>query len=199
MSHHDAGDELVKYLEKEQVKAILEAAHRASPRDGLLLEVTYLYGLRVSEAVRLKREDFRPDAGKEGRLRVTRSKGSRSGEYPLMGQIKAKLTAYLAGRRDHVPAMFAGRQGALSTRRVQVLFDGYATAAGVVLHDGQGVHCLRHSIAVHLSDGGADLFFIQRHLGHRDVKSTQIYAQISSARQAEVLARAQASEQIVIL
>ena len=126
-----SADTLVKYLEQDQTRAVLQAAYAASFRDGLMLETAYLYGLRVSQLVRLKREDLRKEAG---RIRIMRSKGSLSGEYPLFKHLVPKLDQYLAGRKDHVPELFAGRQGGLSTRAVQLLFDRYAEAAKVALN-----------------------------------------------------------------
>lgn len=172
-------EQLPKYLDQEQVRGILGAAYKTSARDGLALEVAYFFGLRVSELVGLQRTDYKRSAG---RLRVRRSKGSLDGEYPLPPPLKSKIESYLAGRSDHVPTLFAGRQGALSTRQVQLLFDQYAEAAGVELHDGQGVHALRHSIAVHLLEAEWDLTEVQKHLGHRRISSTQVYAQISDRR-----------------
>ncbi len=173
---------LPKYLEQDQVRAILQAAYARSFRDGLAFETTYFYGLRVSELVALLREDYRP---KSGRIRIARSKGSVSGEVPLAKHLKPKIEQYLASRTDAVPRLFAGRQGSLATRRMQVLFDRYAVAAGVKLNDGQGIHSLRHSIAVHLLEQGWDVVEVQKHLGHRRISSTQVYAQITDRRRQE--------------
>ena len=174
------GSELLpKYLEQPQVRAILEAAYRARYRDGLAFELAYFYGLRVSELVRIRREDYKPTAG---RILINRSKGSLSGEYPIAKHLRPKVEEYLASRNDKIPALIAGRQGALSTRAVQILFDRYAKLAGVELHNGQGVHALRHSIAVHLLEQGWDVVEVQKHLGHRRISSTQVYAQISDRR-----------------
>ena len=175
-------DALPKYLEQPQVKAILQAAYAASWRDGLALETCYFYGLRVSELVRLLREDYKPTAG---RIRISRSKGSLSGEVPLAKHLRPKFEQYLTSRVDKVPELFAGRQGGLSTRIVQLLFDRYALAAAVALNNGQGVHSLRHSIAVHLLEQGWDVTEVQKHLGHRRISSTQVYAQISDRRRQE--------------
>lgn len=187
---------LPKYLEQPQVRAILEAAYRRSVRDGLMFELAYLYGLRVNELVRLDRESYKPAAG---RVRITRSKGSISGEYPLFEHLTARLDAYLLERKDKIAALFAGRQGRLTTRRVQALFDAIAAAAGVALNDGQGVHCLRHSIAVHLLEDGWDVVEVQKHLGHRRISSTQIYATISDRRRNERIKGLAGSSKIVMV
>lgn len=173
---------LPKYLEQDQVRKILETAYAAVYRDGFALELTYFYGLRVSELVRLLRTDYKPSAK---RIKIARSKGSVSGEVHVPAHLRPKLEQYLASRRDSIPELVAGRQGGMSTRMVQILFDRYAAAAGVALNDGQGVHCLRHSIAVHLLESRWDIVDVQKHLGHRRISSTQVYAQISDRRRQE--------------
>ena len=187
-------DKLPKYLDQAQIRAILERAYARSDRDGLMFEIAYLYGLRVSELVRLDRDSFRRESK---RLRIDRSKGSHSGEFPLFEHLIPKIEAYLASRSDKIPALFAGRQGRLSTRRVQSIFDAVAKASSVPLNDGQGIHSLRHSIAVHLLEDGWDVIEVQKHLGHRRISSTQVYAQISDRRRNERIKALAHSSKIV--
>src|SRR4051794_29268404 len=132
-------DNLPKYLEQTAVRSILEEAYRRSARDGLMFELTYLYGLRVSELVKLDRTHFKRGAG---RLLINRSKGALGGEIPLFAHLIPTLDAYLTPRGEKLPSLFAGRQGRLTTRRVQDLFDATALAAGITLNAGQGIHCL---------------------------------------------------------
>jgi site-specific recombinase XerD len=189
-------DALPKYLDQPAVRAILTEAYRRSPRDGLMFETTYLYGLRVSELVKLDRPHYKRAAA---RLLINRSKGSISGEAPIFEHLLPKLDAYLGARSDAIPALFAGRQGRLTTRRVQDLFDAAAKAAGVELNAGQGIHCLRHSIAVHLLEQGWDVIEVQKHLGHRRISSTQVYANISDRRRNDRLKALSTSDKIVML
>lgn len=173
---------LVKYLDQQAVRAILTEGYRRGVRDGLMLEVAYFYGLRVSELVRLDVASYKRESQ---RLRIVRAKGSLSGEYPVTDALRPKLDSYLDGRTDKKPALFPGRQGRLSTRQVQLVFDATAAAAGVDLNDGQGIHSLRHSIAVHLLEAEWDITEVQKHLGHKRITSTQIYAQVADRRRSE--------------
>src|SRR6185369_6842216 len=102
---------LPKYLEQPAVRQILEEAYRRSARDGLMFELSYLYGLRVSELVALDRVHFKKAAG---RIAIARSKGSISGEHPLHKHLVPKFDAYLGARADKCPALFLGRQGRLT-------------------------------------------------------------------------------------
>jgi integrase/recombinase XerD len=162
-------DELPKYLEQEAVARILAAAARRSQRDLAALLTTYKLGLRASELVRLDRSSWRPDTR---RMRIVRSKGSRSGEMPITQDLAQLLGSYLASRSDKHASLIVGRRGRLSTRQLERIFEAAATTAGVELHDGQSVHCLRHSVAVHLLDAGRDIREVQDWLGHRSVTST---------------------------
>jgi site-specific recombinase XerD len=183
-----------KYLDQEQVRAILKVARDRGPRDYALLLTVYRYGLRVSEASRLDRADLRLQ---QSRIALRRSKGSLSGELPLLRDVRAALSAYLDTRRDACPAMFKGKKGRLHTRQIELIFDACAEAAQVALQRGQSIHALRHSIAVHLLDAGWQIEQVQQHLGHRRIQNTLIYARISDGRKRELYAALEHSPHVV--
>lgn len=189
-------DKLPKYLDQDQVAAILQAAKKRSLRDYVALAITYKYGLRVSELVRMDKSDVRFDSW---RIRIRRSKGSRSGELPLFKDLAGIVREYFTGRVDTCPAAIRGRRGRLSTRQMERVFAATARAASVELRAGQNVHCLRHSIAVHLLDAGRDVREVQDWLGHRSITSTMVYAQISERRRAEMVRAIETDQRIVQL
>ena len=61
------------------------------------------------------------------------------------------------------------------------------------------VHSLRHSIAVHILDAGEDIAYVQDHLGHRNIRNTQVYAKISDVTRTRVMRRLEYSHEIVKL
>lgn len=163
-----------KYLTQEEVKKLFDPI--TSPRDRALFALIYYYGLRVSEAVSLTLHDV---DFKRNKIIIRRLKGGVSGEMPLWRHTAEIMRAYLRSRIPKGSAVFTGRQGPLTRRRVGQLFQYYARRADL---KGYKVHSLRHSIAVHLLDAGQPLELISDHLGHKKLANTQIYARISNPR-----------------
>ena len=139
----------------------------------------YRLGLRACEVVRLLLEDL--DLAR-GRVRVRRAKSGDSKVYPLPRDLQRPLQRWLRHRRAQGPFLFNGRestnQRGLTVLRVQQLFKRYAAEAG--LQPEVASHSLRHSIAVHALDAGFGLEHVQDLLGHTSIRSTAIYARVSS-------------------
>jgi integrase/recombinase XerC len=147
-------------------------------RDQAVLSLLYGCGLRISEALSLKRSDAPlPDM-----LRIT-GKGSKTRMVPVLPAVREAVDAYLALLPQLIdgdaPLFRAKRGGALSPRHVQ--------AAVQVLRGRLGLpasatpHALRHSFATHLLGAGADLRSIQELLGHASLSTTQRYTEVDAA------------------
>ncbi|MBE7217554.1 MAG: tyrosine recombinase XerC [Caulobacteraceae bacterium] len=147
-------------------------------RDAAVLTLLYGCGLRISEALSLRRAD----APLGESLRIT-GKGGKTRIVPVLPQVRAAVDAYLADLpRGLAPeeALFRGRRGgALGPRRVQALMARLRGALG--LPPTATPHALRHSFATHLLAGGADLRSIQELLGHASLSTTQKYAAVDAA------------------
>jgi site-specific recombinase XerD len=61
------------------------------------------------------------------------------------------------------------------------------------------VHSLRHSIAVHILDAGEDIAYVQGHLGHRNIRNTQVYAKISDITRNKIMRRLKYKAEVVTL
>ena len=154
------------------------------PRDRALFTVMYHHALRVGEVLLLRREDLDFD---RGRLLVRRLKGGVWSEQVLFASTSNALRGYLSGELVQPSSpLFPGREGPLRRRRIQALFVRYRELAG--LQPRFTTHSLRHSIATHLLEAGASLEVVQDHLGHRNIRSTSIYARITD-RHREALMR----------
>jgi site-specific recombinase XerD len=172
----------IKYLSKEELERFFSCIK--NPRDKALFGLTYLYGLRLSEALLLKLSYVDLE---NKRILIHRVKGGIGGERPLFITAEKIIRKYLKVRLDTGDALFTGRQGNLKRQRVQQLFKGYAKKAGI--DPKYSVHSLRHSIATHLLDAGEGIEFIRDHLGHTNIQNTMIYAQITNNKREEIFRR----------
>ena len=179
----------IKYLRQAEVEQLFAVI--TDRRDRALFATIYHYGLRVSEATMLLLEDV--DFSRQT-IYVRRVKSGRGGERPLLNSTAALLKQYLCVRKPTGNALFTGRQGNLSRERIQQLFKQYAKQAGL---GNYSVHCLRHSIATHLSEAGFDISDVQDHLGHVNIQSTLVYAQMTNPRRVSFFRRIEGSRSIV--
>ncbi|MGO4957543.1 tyrosine recombinase XerC [Luteococcus sp. Sow4_B9] len=154
-------------------------------RDVAILEVLYASGVRVSELCGLDLGDV--DRGRST-LRVL-GKGNKERTVPLGAPAVRALEAWLvarpavvrAGQGPTTNAVFVGARGGRIDQRVvrrvvHQALDAVAEAPSV------GPHGLRHAMATHLLEGGADLRTVQEVLGHSSLSTTQVYTHVSNAR-----------------
>ena len=157
-------------------------------RDAAVLALLYGSGLRISEALGLKRADLR--AAKDA-VTVT-GKGNKARMVPLLPQVAKLIADYIAlcpyGRPDNDPLFIGMRGGPLSPRIVQFAMARLRGALG--LPDTATPHALRHSFATHLLARGGDLRAIQELLGHASLSTTQIYTAVDAERLLEVYSSA---------
>jgi integrase/recombinase XerC len=157
-------------------------------RDAAVLALLYGSGLRVSEALGLKRKD-----STDSRDTLTvKGKGNKSRMVPLLPQVAKAITDYVTLCPFELPReapLFVGaRGGPLSPRIVQLTMARMRGALG--LPDTATPHALRHSFATHLLARGGDLRAIQELLGHASLSTTQIYTAVDTERLLEAYASA---------
>jgi integrase/recombinase XerC len=152
-------------------------------RDAAVLGLLYGAGLRISEALGLKRKDI---TGADALTVI--GKGNKTRMVPLLPQVAKLIEDYIAlCPRDLAPdgALFVGhRGGPLSPRIVQLTMARLRGALG--LPDSATPHALRHSFATHLLARGGDLRAIQELLGHASLSTTQIYTAVDAERLLDV-------------
>ncbi len=150
----------------------------AAARDEAVLVLLYGCGLRISEALSLKRGD----APLGEALRIT-GKGGKTRIVPLLPVVREAVDAYLSSQpfvlEPDEPLFRAVRGGPLSPRHMQATVQRLRGRLG--LSERATPHALRHSFATHLLGAGADLRSIQELLGHASLSTTQRYTAVDAA------------------
>jgi len=149
-------------------------------RDAAVLLLLYGCGLRISEALGLRRRDA-PVAGRDS-LRIA-GKGGKERLVPVLPVVQSAVARYLAlcpyRLAGDGPLFVGAKGGELSPRIVQLAMARLRGELG--LPDTATPHALRHSFATHLLAAGADLRQIQELLGHASLSTTQVYTEVDRA------------------
>jgi site-specific recombinase XerD len=170
----------VNFLTQDEMRRLLDAID--SKRDYAVFLLAYRHGLGASELGMLRTADL--DL-KQYRPRIQRLKHSLAGLHPLQPDELKTLKAYLQERRSNAPALFLSpNHTPISRRRLDELMKHYGERADIP-ESKRHFHALKHSIATHLLDAGADLRFVQDWIGHASIGNTVIYAQLTSRRRDE--------------
>ena len=189
---------LPKLLSMAEVERLIAAAREGldaserplrerldAARIACLIELIYASGLRVSEALSLKKSAA---TAKSPLIAVT-GKGDKERLAPLSGPARAAMTAFRALLDQAAPGAATGpwlfpaasASGHLTRQAFARDLKRVAAAAGI---DSRRVspHVLRHAFASHLLQNGADLRVVQDLLGHADISTTQIYTHVLDER-----------------
>ena len=165
--------------ENDAARAIEEAGEHnvewLAARDTALLTLLYGAGLRVSEALSLKRGDV-----PLGETLTILGKGRKERVVPVLAVVRDAIGDY-AGKVPFTGApsapLFLSRRGnAMSPREAQALMQRLRGRLG--LAERATPHALRHSFATHLLQGGGDLRSVQELLGHASLSTTQTYTAV---------------------
>ena len=180
-------------LSTDEVVRLLEQPSGNSPkeiRDKAMLELLYATGIRVTELITLKLKDVNLQMGY-----LVCKDGGKERVIPFGNEARSALIRYLEGTRASMIAdpdseyLFANCSGQpMSRQGFWKLIKFYAKKAGIMADITP--HTLRHSFAAHLVENGADLRSVQEMLGHSDISTTQMYANMNHNRIREVYAKA---------
>ncbi len=188
------GKSLPKPIQMLSARQMADAETRAGDtrdpwiwaRDAAVMALLYGSGLRISEALGLKRRDV-PIPG-EGDVLVITGKGNKTRMVPVLKNVLTLIHDYIAMSPHTIaqdgPIFVGARGGPLSPRIIQLTMERLRGALG--LPDTATPHALRHSFATHLLTRGGDLRSIQELLGHASLSTTQIYTGVDADRLLDV-------------
>ncbi len=173
---------LPEVLTSEEIECLLnqpDVRDAKGCRDKAMLELLYATGMRVSEMIDLNMSDVDMDIGY-----INCNKGKKMRVIPVYSIAKKAVKDYIDNARpqlirdkEDAGNLFVNYTGSKMTRQgFWKIIKQYALLANI--KKDITPHTLRHSFATHLLENGADLKSIQEMLGHTDISSTQVYANV---------------------
>jgi site-specific recombinase XerD len=165
---------LPEVLSGSEVERLLGAITSLKYR--AIVMTTYGAGLRISETCGLMVDDIDSERMV---LRIRQGKGGEGRVAMLSERLLLVLREYYRVERPGEGYLFPGRQdGKLGTEAVRRVLNRVVKKAGIKKR--VTPHVLRHSFATHLMESGSDIRTIQVLLGHKSIRTTQLYAQVST-------------------
>ena len=176
--------EHIKFVSPDFIEAFFKKVK--SVRDRALFSTLYFYGLRASEVQLLQVDDIDLD---NNRIFIRALKGGISGQHLLNTIVKKYIKAFLDQKRLRLrtvqKALFLSQKGSpITSTQVYRLFREYARKAKFP-EDKRHPHVFRHSIAVHMAEGGFDVYQVKEHLRHKKIDNTLVYFQITNKTRME--------------
>ncbi|MDQ3396759.1 MAG: site-specific integrase [Deinococcota bacterium] len=165
----------VARLDRFEVERLIEAAYRKGSRYGLMVKTLFYTGARVSEFVNIKAPDLYLDL-EPPQVYLAVAKGGSDGYVPILPTLAQELRTYLSGRKT-VYLFESNRRSRYTSRAVQLIVQDAAKRAGI--EKAVTPHRLRASVATLLLDAGMPIDQVQKFLRHKNVTTTQIYAETS--------------------
>lgn len=168
-------------IDREHVQALLAKVEPLKYR--MVVMTAYGTGLRISEILALESRDV---DGKAGLIHVRHGKGNRPRLVPLPHRLLEALREYWRRERPRGALLFPGQAPDKQLCPDTVRRAVHCAAAELGIHRRVTMHAFRHSFATHLLEAGEDLRTIQVLLGHRSIRNTTRYLQVSTRHLASV-------------
>ncbi len=159
-------------LTREEILRILDCI--ANPKHRLLVALAYGAGLRISEVIGLKMKDI---LFAEQTMHIKEAKGKKDRISIVPEKLMDDLQLIVLNKGPNDYLFESERGGKLTTRTAGKIFSRAKTKAGITKD--ATFHSLRHSFATHLLENGTDIRYVQSLLGHSNIRTTQIYTQVT--------------------
>jgi len=176
---------LPTYLTNEEIDILLdiEIKDAFSARNKSILELLYSSGLRISELINL---EFKNVDLNDCILRVM-GKGSKERIVPINDiaihylKLYVKDYRHILVKNEQNNYLYLNNHGKKMTRQGIFKMLKKLCIEKNIKKD-VSPHTIRHSIATHMLENGADLRIIQEFLGHSDISTTQIYTHLTNEK-----------------
>lgn len=195
----------IQHLSVDGIKVILQQPDQkiqGGRRDFALLSLMYESGARISEIADLRIGDLYLD--KKGSVVHLHGKGKKARTVPLIASISTVLKRYLQDEKKYRDCnkeepLFCNRNKEKLTRAgITYIFHKYVSMVRDSIPDLFPAkvypHIFRHSRSMHWLEAGIDLQYIKDLLGHAEISTTEVYAQINTEMKRKILEAAQPSE-----
>ncbi|MBI4895561.1 MAG: tyrosine-type recombinase/integrase [Candidatus Aenigmarchaeota archaeon] len=155
-------------LSREEVSRLIDAPNNIKHRNVLMF--LYYAGLRLNELIDLRWEDIDAD---RNLIHIKEGKGGKD----RIVFLHEKLKGLINGNKNSI-IFYSERNKKYNKRTIQQIVKNASKIAGIKKKISP--HSLRHSFATHLLEGGADIRYIQKLLGHKNLQTTQIYTHVAN-------------------
>lgn len=196
---HKAGrKQTIRHLPIKAIAEILkqpDLKSRSGRRDFALLSLMYESAARISEIADLRIGDLYFE--RSGAIVHLRGKGNKFRDVPLIRDISSQLKSYLSEERhyrpcDKIEPLFCNRDKEKLTRAgISYIFKKYIDSTKVSMPDLLPAkvypHIFRHSRAMNWLEAGVDLQYIKDLLGHAELSTTEVYAQLNTEMKRKIL------------
>ena len=174
----------IKFVSPDDIERLFKKIH--SLRDSAMFTLAYYYGMRCGELRLLQITDI--DLAND-RIYIRALKNGLSGQHYLNPVAKKRVKIYLERerlrKRTVEGSLFLSQKGTvITTTQIYRLFREYARKARFP-ENLRHPHILRHSVACHLAESGADLYQVREHLRHRKIENTAIYFALTNKTRLE--------------
>ena len=162
-------------LSRAEIDKIIESTENSKYK--LMISLGYACGLRVSEVISLKVADLDID---ELVVHIKSAKGKKDRISVLPEKLQSDLRNIIAGKNANDYVFASNRGGKLTTTSLQKMFR--KSLVQTKIKKPATFHSLRHSFATHLLENGIDVRYVQELLGHSNIRTTQIYTQVTNPK-----------------
>ncbi|MEI7580815.1 MAG: tyrosine-type recombinase/integrase [bacterium] len=181
------------YLTHEEIKLLIQTALQDESvkgrRNTMMLQLLYATGLRITELVSLRRENIHFDTG----FLNVQGKGGRQRDIPLPMSICEQLQRYVhdivpkiltdahtttSAKTMLFPTVRSGVIACITRQSFWIILKKLLSTAGITKP--VSPHTLRHSLATHLLQAGADIRSLQLWLGHEQMSTVEIYTHLDT-------------------